>query len=134
VVGEREPFPRPHAEQAAGGLEVDRHGDGLSGFREEPTTRGRFPDERTRGAAALPLEHEVAADGEGRRQERPAGDAPADVLVASALVPFLPLPPLQILTTNLLDDGAQIPIPTDRDRIPFLGSLASPARAADGDW
>jgi hypothetical protein len=44
------------------------------------------------------------------------------------------LPPLQILTTNLLDDGAQIPIPTDRDRIPFLGSLASPARAADGDW
>jgi hypothetical protein len=58
--------------------------------------------------------------------------APADVLVASALVPFLPLTPLQILTTNLLDDGAQIPIPTDRD--PCLGSLASPARAADGDW
>ena len=37
----------------------------------------------------------------------------ASVLVASAVVPFLPMTPLQILTTNLLYDCAQIPIPTD---------------------
>ena len=35
------------------------------------------------------------------------------VLGASALFPFLPMQPLQILTNNLLYDFSQVPIPTD---------------------
>ena len=35
------------------------------------------------------------------------------VLGASALLPFLPMAPLQILTNNLLYDFSQVPIPTD---------------------
>jgi Mg2+-importing ATPase len=35
------------------------------------------------------------------------------VLGASALLPFLPMAPLQVLTNNLLYDFSQVPIPTD---------------------
>ncbi len=35
------------------------------------------------------------------------------VLGASALLPFLPMAPMQILTNNLLYDFSQVPIPTD---------------------
>jgi Mg2+-importing ATPase len=35
------------------------------------------------------------------------------VLVASVFLPFVPMTPLQILTTNLLYDCSQVPIPTD---------------------
>ena len=35
------------------------------------------------------------------------------VLGASALLPFLPMVPIQILTNNLLYDFSQVPIPTD---------------------
>ena len=36
------------------------------------------------------------------------------VVGASALLPFLPMAPLQVLTNNLLYDVSQLPIPTDR--------------------
>lgn len=35
------------------------------------------------------------------------------VLGASALLPFVPMAPIQVLTTNLLYDFSQVPIPTD---------------------
>lgn len=35
------------------------------------------------------------------------------VLGASALLPFVPMAPMQILTNNLLYDFSQVPIPTD---------------------
>jgi Mg2+-importing ATPase len=35
------------------------------------------------------------------------------VLGASALLPFVPMAPLQVLTNNLLYDFSQVPIPTD---------------------
>src|SRR5204862_3585160 len=35
------------------------------------------------------------------------------VLVASALLPFVPMAPIQVLTNNLLYDFSQVPIPTD---------------------
>jgi Mg2+-importing ATPase len=35
------------------------------------------------------------------------------VIGASALLPFLPMAPLQVLTNNLLYDFSQVPIPTD---------------------
>ena len=35
------------------------------------------------------------------------------VLGASAILPFLPMAPIQILTNNLLYDISQVPIPTD---------------------
>ena len=36
------------------------------------------------------------------------------VIGASAMLPFVPMPPIQILTNNLLNDFSQPPIPTDR--------------------
>ncbi|HUO50877.1 MAG TPA: magnesium-translocating P-type ATPase [Gemmatimonadaceae bacterium] len=36
------------------------------------------------------------------------------VLGASAILPFLPMAPIQVLTNNLLYDFSQVPIPTDR--------------------
>lgn len=36
------------------------------------------------------------------------------VLGASAFLPFVPMAPIQVLTTNLLYDFAQVPIPTDK--------------------
>src|SRR5262249_57052382 len=35
------------------------------------------------------------------------------VVGASAMLPFVPMAPLQILTNNLLYDFSQVPIPTD---------------------
>src|SRR4029077_6350800 len=35
------------------------------------------------------------------------------VLGASALLPFVPMAPIQVLTNNLLYDFSQVPIPTD---------------------
>ena len=64
------------------------------------------------------------------------------VLGASALLPFLPMLPIQILTNNLLYDFSQVPIPTDNvdpradrqaaavgDRARSRGSSCSSARS-----
>jgi Mg2+-importing ATPase len=50
------------------------------------------------------------------------------VLGASALFPFLPMLPIQILTNNLLYDFSQVPIPTDN-----VGATRSPNRIR-GTW
>jgi Mg2+-importing ATPase len=42
------------------------------------------------------------------------------ILGASALLPFIPMTPIQILTNNLLYDVSQIPIPTDNVEAEFI--------------